>query len=386
MNYPDLYEIESLFSEDELAVRDTVRAFVNDHIMPGIRQWNREGRFPTELIAGMADLGLLGATIQGYGCAGVNYIAYGLIAQELERADSGFRSFVSVQNGLCMYPILTFGSPEQKDRWLPLLAKGEVVGCFGLTEPDFGSNPGGLITRARRDGDSWVLNGVKRWSTNASIAHLALVWAKDDEDQIRGFLIESGTPGYSAPEITGKWSLRVSVSSEIHLDDCRIPLRNELPAARGLKAPLMCLNQARYSIAWGAVGAAQACFEETLEYARTRIQFDRPIAGFQLVQAKLAQMWTDITNAQLLCLRLGQLMDRGRARPAAISMAKRNNVEMALRTARICRDILGASGICDDYNIIRHMNNLESVYTYEGTHDIHTLILGQELTGLAAFT
>ncbi len=366
-------------------VRDAVREFVAERIMPGIRQWNREGRFPSELIQPMARLGMLGAYLKGYGCAGVSYNAYGLMMQELEAGDSGFRSFVSVQNGLVMYPIFTFGTQEQKDRWLPKLATGEAVGCFGLTEPDFGSNPSGIITTARKVKGGYVLNGVKRWATNATIADVAIVWAKLD-GKIHGFLVEKGTPGFSAPEITGKWSLRVSVSSEIHLDDCHIPEENILSEAKGLKAPLMCLNQARYSIAWGAIGAARACLEETLEYAKTRVQFDRPIAGFQLVQAKFAQMWTDVTNAQLLCYRLGQLMDQAIAKPAAISMAKRNNVAIALNTARVCRDILGASGICDDYNIIRHMNNLESVYTYEGTHDIQTLILGQELTGLAAYT
>jgi glutaryl-CoA dehydrogenase len=385
MPLPDLYHIDSLFTEDELMVRDAVREFVADKIMPGVRDWNREGRFPVELVRPMANLGMLGAYLKGYGCAGVSYNAYGLMMQELEAGDSGFRSFVSVQNGLVMYPIYTFGTPEQKDRWLPKLAAGEAIGCFGLTEPDFGSNPGGIITTAKKVKGGYVLNGVKRWATNATIADVAIVWAKLD-GKIQGFLVEKGTPGFSAPEITGKWSLRVSVSSEIHLDDCHIPEANILPGAAGLKAPLMCLNQARYSIAWGAIGAARACLEETLEYAKTRVQFDRPIAGYQLVQAKLAQMWTDVTNAQLLCFRLGQLMDQALAKPAAISMAKRHNVAIALNTARLCRDILGASGICDDYNIIRHMNNLESVYTYEGTHDIHTLILGQELTGLAAYT
>ncbi len=384
MPLPDLYLIDALFTEEELMVRDAVRAFVADRIMPGLRQWNREGRFPVELVPEIAKLGMLGAYLQGFGCAGVSYNAYGLMMQELEHGDSGFRSFVSVQNGLVMYPIFTFGTAEQKNHWLPRLAAGEAIGCFGLTEPDYGSNPAGIITRARRQGKHWVLNGVKRWATNASIADVAIVWAKTDKG-MQGFLVEKGIPGFSAPEITGKWSLRVSVSSEIHLDDCRISADNILPGAQGLKAALLCLNQARYSIAWGALGAAQACLEETLEYAKSRIQFDRPIAGFQLVQAKLAQMWTDLTNAQLLCHRLGQLMDQGQAKPAAISMAKRNNVERALQTARVCRDILGASGICDDYNVIRHMTNLESVYTYEGTHDIQTLILGEALTGLAAY-
>ncbi|RJP77186.1 MAG: acyl-CoA dehydrogenase [Candidatus Zixiibacteriota bacterium] len=385
MPIPDLYRLDELFTEEQRLIQRTVRDFVDEKILPGVRQWNRDAVFPVELIPEMAALGLLGATIQGWGCAGVDYVAYGLIAQELERGDSGFRSFVSVQNGLSMYPLLAFGSEEQKDRWLPPMARGEVVGCFALTEPDFGSDPGGLITQARRTAGGWVLNGVKRWSTNATIADLAVIWAKDEAGVIRGFLVEKGTPGMTAPEITGKLSLRVSVSSEVHLDDCHIPAENALPGAVGLKTALMCLNQARYSIAWGAVGAALACFEEAVEYAQTRIQFDRPIAGFQLVQAKLARMWTEITNARLLVLRLGQMMDQGKAHHAAVSMAKRYNVQTALETARTCRDLLGASGIVDDYHVFRHMANLESVYTYEGTHDIHTLILGQELTGLAAY-
>ncbi|MCX6641110.1 MAG: acyl-CoA dehydrogenase family protein [bacterium] len=340
MPYPDLYQIESLFAEEELAVRDLVRNFVDERILPGVRQWNREARFPKEIVPRMAELGLLGATIDGYGCAGISYTGYGLIAQELERGDSGFRSFASVQNGLCMYPILNFGTDAQKEKYLP--------------------------------------------RTNGTVADLAIVFAKLD-GKIQGFLVEKGTSGFSAPEILGKWSLRISVTSDLNFDDCRIPAENILPRARGLKAALQCLNQARYSIAWGAIGAAQACFEEALEYAKTRVQFHRPIAGFQLVQAKLAKIWTEIVKAQLLCWQLGKMMDAGKCKPAAISMAKRNNVEMALKTARTCREILGASGIVDDYHVIRHMNNLESVYTYEGTHDIHTLILGQELTGLAAF-
>lgn len=385
MPLPDLYHIDELFTEEELMVRQAVREFVADKIMPGIRQWNREGRFPVELVPQMAALGMFGAYIKGYGCPGVSYNAYGLMMQELEAGDSGFRSFVSVQNGLVMYPLLTFGTKEQRHHWLPKLASGEAIGCFGLTEPDFGSNPGGIITTARQTSDGWVLNGVKRWATNGTIADVAIVWAKLD-GKIQGFLVEKGTPGFTAPEIQGKWSLRVSVSSELYLDDCHIPTENILPEAKGLKAALMCLNQARYSIAWGATGAARAVLEETLDYAKSRVQFDRPIAGYQIQQAKLAQMWTDLTNAQLLVFRLGQLMEQGQARPAAVSMAKRHNVAIALNAARLCRDLLGASGICDDYNVIRHMTNLESVYTYEGTHDIHTLILGQELTGLAAYT
>ncbi|MBU0519483.1 acyl-CoA dehydrogenase family protein [bacterium] len=380
----DLYHIDSLFSEEELMVRDTTRELVENELMPGVRDWNREGRFPVEMAAQFGELGILGATLDAYGCAGVSYNAYGLMAQELERCDSGFRSFTSAQNGLVMYPIYHFGSEGQKEYWLPKLATGEAIGCFGLTEPDFGSNPGGMITTARQEGHEYVLNGVKRWITNGTIADIAVVWAKLD-DKIQGFLVAKDTPGFSAPEIEGKWSLRVSVTSDLYFDECRIPEYNLLPEAVGLKAALMCLNQARHSIAWGVIGAAIACFEEALEYSKTRIQFDKPIGGFQLVQAKLAQIWTDITKAQLLCHRLGSLMDAGTAQPAAISMAKRNNVAMALNTARVCRDILGASGIVDDYHAIRHMNNLESVYTYEGTHDIHTLILGEKLTGIPAY-
>ncbi|TKJ40059.1 acyl-CoA dehydrogenase [candidate division LCP-89 bacterium B3_LCP] len=384
MSIPDLYNIESLFSEDELMVRDSVRLFVQDKILPKVKQWNREAVFPKQLIPEIADLGLLGAYLTGYGCPGISYNAYGFAMQELERGDSGFRSFVSVQNGLCMYPINAFGSDEQKEKWLPPMARGKKIGCFGLTEPDFGSDPSGMITTAKKQGSEYILNGTKMWITNGSIADIAIVFAKTD-DGVNGFLVEKGTPGFTAPEIQGKLSLRVSVTSELLFDNCRISAENVLPGAKGLKAALMCLNQARFSIAWGVIGAALACFEEALEYAKTRIQFSKPIASFQLVQAKFAQMWTEIVKAQFLCYRLGQLMDQGKATPAAISMAKRNNVHMALNVARTCRDILGAAGIVDDYHVMRHMDNLESVYTYEGTHDIHTLILGQELTGIGAF-
>jgi glutaryl-CoA dehydrogenase len=365
-------------------VRDLVREFVSENILPNIRMWNREGKFPVELVGKIADLGLLGAYMKGYGGAGISYNAYGFMMQELERGDSGFRSFVSVQNGLCMYPIFMFGTEEQKDYWLPKLCKGEAIGCFGLTEADFGSDPGGMVTTAHKDRGGYILNGSKMWITNGTIADVAIVFAKT-ESGIQGFIVEKGTPGFSAPEIRGKMSLKVSVTSELIFESCRIPADNILPKAKGLKTAFMCLNQARFSIAWGVIGAALACLEEALEYAKVRVQFDKPIAGFQLVQAKLAEMWTQIVKAQFLCYRLGQLMDKDEAEPAAISMAKRNNVHMALEVARTCRDILGAAGIVDDFHVMRHMNNLESVSTYEGTHDIHTLILGERLTGLAAF-
>ncbi len=384
MRILDLYQVESLFTEEELLVRDTVRSFVEKNVLPNVREWNREARFPVEMVPEIAALGFLGAYLKGYDCPGISYNAYGLMMKELERGDSGFRSFVSVQNGLCMYPIFTFGSEEQKNYWLPRMAQGKAVGCFGLTEPDYGSNPDGMITTGRRENGEWVLNGAKMWITNGSIADVAVVFARTDEG-IRAFLVEKGTPGFTAPEITGKLSLRVSVTSELIFQDCRIPAENILPGAKGLKAALMCLNQARYSIAWGVIGAALACFEETLAYAKERVQFTKPIAGYQLVQEKFSDMWTGIIQAYLLAHRLGQLMDQGKADPAAISLAKRNNVRTALYVARTCRDLLGASGILDEYHTMRHMNNLESVFTYEGTDHIHTLILGEKLTGIAAF-
>jgi glutaryl-CoA dehydrogenase len=381
----DLFDVDGLFTEEERMIRDTVREFVDREVLPVIGEHYREGTFPMRLIPKIAELGLLGCTLEGYGCAGMNAVAYGLIAQELERGDSGFRSFVSVQSSLCMYPIHAFGSEEQKTRWLPKMAKGELIGCFGLTEPDFGSNPSGMRTRATKQGDHYVLNGTKRWITNASIAHLAVVWARGEDDRIHGFVVERGTPGFEPREIKGKLSLRASDTGELILEGCRVPAGNKLPNTDGIKSALMCLNQARYGIAWGAIGAAQACFDEALDYAKTRIMFDKPIGGFQLVQNKLAHMATEITTAQLLALQLGRLKDAGRLKHWQISLAKRNNVAMALETARICRDILGASGILDEYQAMRHMCNLESVYTYEGTHDIHALILGEHLTGLAAF-
>ncbi len=382
----DFYRIDDLLEEEERMIRDTVRDFVSDEVLPIIDKHNREATFPSGLVPKMAELGLLGANIKGYGCAGLSSTAYGLIMQELERGDSGLRSFVSVQGALCMHPIHAFGSEEQREKWLPGMAKGKIVGCFGLTEPDHGSDPGGMETRARRDGDHFILNGNKSWITNGTIADVAVVWAKDDEGTVRGFLVEKDTPGYSTRDITGKFALRASVTSELAFEDCRIPADNMLPKAEGLKAALSCLSQARYGIAWGAIGAAMAVFDEALQYAKSRIQFERPIASFQLVQQKLAWMATEITKAQLLALRLGRIKDAGRVTPQQISMAKMNNVAIALDCARLGRDLLGANGTHDEYQVGRHMCNLEAVKTYEGTHDIHVLILGQELTGIPAFS
>ncbi|MGE5178712.1 MAG: acyl-CoA dehydrogenase family protein [Bacteroidota bacterium] len=380
----DYLEIDGLFSEEEIAVRDTIRQFVTDRVMPIIEKHNREGTFPAHLIPEMAELGVYGANIQGYGCPGLNNVAYGLIMQELERGDSGLRSFVSVQGGLCMYPILAYGSDEQKNKYLPEMAKGKVIGCFGLTEADYGSNPGGMITTAKKDGGSYVLNGSKMWITNGGVAHIAIVWAKL-EGRIRGFIVENGTPGYSTRDIHGKFSLRASVTSELSFQDCKIPEKNILPNVDGLKGPLGCLNQARYGIAWGGLGAAMACYHEALEYSKTRIQFDRPIAGFQMVQEKLAWMIREITKGQLLALQLGRLKDAGKVKAHHISLGKMNNVEVGLKCARLAREILGASGITDEYQCGRHMCNLESVYTYEGTHDIHTLVIGEAVTGIPAY-
>ena len=384
----DFLQLDSLLSEDERLVRDNTRAFVEDNVIPIIEQCNRDARFPRELVRPMGDLGFYGATLSGYGCAGLNNVEYGLLTQELERGDSGIRSFVSVQSALVMYPIHAFGSDEQKNHWLPKLATGEKIGCFGLTEPDFGSNPGDMRTRARQDGDSYILNGEKMWITSGSIADVAVIWAKldDSTDSIRGFLIETDRPGFSARDVHGKFSLRASVTSGLSLQDVRIPAANLLPKSSGIKSPLMCLSQARYGIGWGAVGAAMACYDTALQYALQRRQFrNQPIASHQLVQEKLVWMATEITKAQLLSLQVGRLKDAGKAQFQHISMAKRNNVWMALECARTARDILGANGIVDDYPIMRHMMNLESVNTYEGTHDIHTLILGQHLTGIPAF-
>jgi len=381
----DYFGIEAHLSEEQRMVRDMVREWVESKFLPIVTQHHRDGTFPLEVRKDLGAMGVFGATLQGYGCAGLDSVAYGLIMQELERGDSGLRSFASVQSGLVMYPIYAYGSPAQKERWLPRLQSGEALGCFGLTEPDHGSDPGGMKTRARRDGDGYVLNGTKLWITNGSVADVAVVWARTDEGEIEGFLVERGTPGFSTLDIHGKFSMRASITSELSFQDCRIPAENRLPGVRGLKGPLSCLSQARYGIAWGAVGAAMACYDWALQYARTRIQFGKPIGAFQLVQQKLVWMVTEITKAQLLCLELGRLKDAGRVRPQQISMAKMNNVQMALDTARMARDILGAAGIVDEHPVIRHMLNLETVNTYEGTHDIHVLIIGRDITGLDAF-
>ncbi len=381
----DYFLLDAELSEDERMIRDSVRSWVDETVLPIIEDYYQRAEFPTQLVPQMAELGLLGANLpETYGCAGINNVAYGLIMQELERGDSGIRSFASVQGALVMFPIYAYGSEEQRRYWLPRLARGEAIGCFGLTEPDYGSNPGGMQTRAIKDGNHYVLNGTKMWITNGSIADVAVVWAKLD-GVVRGFLVEKGTPGFSAPEIKNKHSLRASVTSELVFEDCRIPAENLLPEAHGLKAPLSCLTQARYGIAWGAIGSAMACYDEALNYAKMRIQFDKPIASFQLVQQKLVYMITEITKMQLMALRLGRLKDQGQARFTHVSMAKRNNVYHALQIARLARDILGGNGIIAEYQSMRHMCNLESVITYEGTHDIHTLIIGEDITGIPAF-
>ena len=382
----DFYRIEDSLAPEERIARDTVREFVEKEFLPVVvKHVRQDGSFPMELVPKLAELGLFGANLHGYGCAGMNNVAYGLVMQELERGDSGLRSFASVQGGLCMYPIYAYGSEAQKERWLPRMAGGEVVGCFGLTEPDYGSNPGGMLTKAVRKGDRWLLNGTKRWITNGSVADLAIVWARTDDD-IQGFLVERGMRGFEARDMKGKFSLRASITSELFLADVEVPEANRLPGAKGLKGPLGCLSQARYGIAWGAIGAAQACFSEALRYAKERIVFDRPLASLQIPQQKLAFMATEITKAQLLALQLGRLKDAGKLHHSMVSMAKMNNVDVALQIARLARDMLGANGIVDDYCSMRHMVNLETVRTYEGTHDIHTLILGKELTGLDAIT
>jgi len=384
----DFIDYDTLLSDDERLVRDNTRKFIEDNLIPIIEQCNRDGRFPKELIKPMGELGFYGANLKGYGCAEMSNVEYGLMTQELERGDSGVRSFVSVQSGLCMYPIYAFGSEEQKQKYLPGMAKGEILGCFGLTEPDAGSNPGAMRTRAKKDGNAYVLNGEKMWITSGSIADIAIIWAKveDENELIRGFIVPTSTSGFKAADVHGKWSLRASVTSSLSLQDVRIPSENLLPKSGGLKSPLSCLNQARYGIAWGATGAAMACYDCALQYSQFRKQFhDMPIAGHQLVQEKLVWMISEITKAQLLALQVGRLKDAGKAKPWHISMAKRNNVWMALECARMGRDILGGNGIADEYPIFRHMANLESVKTYEGTHDIHTLIIGEHITGHAAF-
>jgi len=380
----DFYHLDELLSPEEKMTREAVRQFVQREVIPNVERHFQNESFPTELVPRMADLGIFGANLKGYGCAGMNNIAYGLIMQELEAGDSGLRSFASVQSALAMYAIYSSGSEEQKNRYLPAMAQGKLIGCFGLTEPDHGSDPGGMETRARRDGRGWVLNGTKRWITNGSIADLAIVWAKIDEG-ITGFIVEKGTPGFTTSDIHGKFSMRASITSELVFEDVRLDQSHHLPDARGLRAPLSCLTQARYGIAWGAIGAARSCYHCALDYVKSRKQFSRPLAGYQMVQRKLVDMLTEITKAQLICLRLGQMKDAGTMRPEHVSFAKRNNVNAALEIARMARDMLGANGIVNEYPVIRHMLNLETVNTYEGTYDVQTLILGRDITGASAF-
>jgi len=387
----DFYNIDSVLSEDERAVRDSVRRFVDERVLPIIGRCYVDGRFPKEILPELAELGVFGANLpEEYGCAGLNNVAYGLIMQELERGDSGLRSFASVQGALAMYPIFAFGSEEQKKKWLPRMAAGEVVGCFGLTEPDYGSNPSGMITMARQQGDgSWILNGAKMWITNGSTAQIAVVWAKTNDDpsekSIRGFIVPTDSAGFTARDQKGKLSLRASDTSELVFQDVHLPADALLPKSGGLKSPLMCLTQARYGISWGVIGAAMACFEEASEYSKQRVMFDRPIGGFQIQQERLADMLTEIVKAQLVSLHLGRMKDAGTYTPQQVSLAKRNNVSMATDVAREARRLLGANGILAEYSAMRHMANLESVYTYEGTHDVHSLVLGQAITGLSAF-
>jgi len=384
-NGVDYFNVESLLTDEEILIRDTVRDFTSKEIIPIIENHNREATFPIQLIPKMAELGLLGTTLSSkYGCADLNYVSYGLVTQELERGDSGIRSFVSVQSSLVMYPIFTFGSEEQKDKWIPKLASGSAIGCYGLTEPDYGSNPAGMISKAKSVDGGYILNGAKMWITNGSIADVAIVWAKLD-GVVRGFLVEKGMKGFSAPEMKGKHSLRASVTSELIFDNVFIPEENILPKTEGLKNALMCLNQARYGIAWGVVGAMMACYDTALNYAKSRIQFSKPIAAYQLTQQKLVYMLTEISKSQLLNLQLGRMMDKSTAKHFHVSLAKRNNCEKALDVARVAREVLGASGIIDEYPIMRHAANLESVKTYEGTHEMHTLIIGENITGFSAF-
>ncbi len=382
----DFLDFDSLLNDEELMARKTARQFVDEQVIPIIEKHNREATFPMQLVPQLGTLGFFGANLKGYGCAEMSNVAYGLVMQELERGDSGLRSFVSVQSALVMYPIHTYGSDEQKEKWLPRLQSGNALGCFGLTEPQFGSNPGGMLTRAVRRGNCYVLNGEKMWITNGSIADVALIWAKCEDDRIRGFLIEKGTKGFTTKDVHGKMSLRASVTSGLAMNDCEIPADNLLRGVAGLKGPLSCLTQARYGIGWGAIGAAMACYDTALQYAKTRKQFqNKPIATHQLVQDKLVFMITEISKAQLLALHVGKLKDQNRLDPTHVSMLKMNNVWIAMETARKARDILGANGIVDDYCVMRHMNNLESVYTYEGTHDIHRLVIGERITGIPAY-
>jgi glutaryl-CoA dehydrogenase len=387
----DLFNIDAALTEEERAIRDTIRRFVDERVLPIIGDCYVDGRFPDELIPEMAELGVLGANLpEEYGCAGLSSVAYGLIMQELERGDSGIRSFASVQGALVMYPIFAFGSEAQKREYLPKLAKAEMIGCFGLTEPDYGSNPSGMITRAREQADgSWIINGSKMWITNGSRAQIAIVWAKvgdsTDDSAIRGFVVPTDTPGFQAFDQKGKLSLRASHTSELVLTDVHVPADALLPLSKGLKSPLMCLTQARYGISWGVLGAAMACFEEAVSYSKSRVMFDRPIGGFQIQQVRLADMLTEIVKGQLVSLHLGRLKDAGNFTPTQVSLAKRNNVDIATNVARETRRLLGGNGILAEYSAMRHMANLESVYTYEGTHDVHSLILGQAITGLNAF-
>jgi glutaryl-CoA dehydrogenase len=381
----DFLDLDRLLSDEERLIRDTTRSFVADRVLPEVAGWFERGELPRELAKELGDLGLLGMHLQGYGCAGTNAVSYGLACLELEAGDSGARSFVSVQGSLAMYPIWRYGSEEQKRRWLPAMAAGEVIGCFGLTEPDFGSNPAGMRTSARRDGGDWVLNGTKMWITNGGIADVAVVWARTEDEGVRGFLVPAGTHGFSTRDIERKLSLRASVTSELVLEDCRLPADAVLPEVRGMRGPLSCLNEARYGIIWGSMGAARACFQSALEYATTRVQFDRPIGGFQLTQQKLADMLVELSKGTLLALHLGRLKDEGRLAPEQVSLGKLNNVREALAIARTARTILGANGVTLEYPVIRHANNLESVLTYEGTSEIHQLVIGQALTGVSAF-
>jgi len=382
----DFIDLDSALNDEEKLVRQTARKFVDNEVLPIIEKHNREATFPMHLVPQLGELGFFGANLKGYGCAEMSNVAYGLMMQELERGDSGLRSFVSVQSGLVMWPIYTYGSEEQKKKWLPALQSGKAIGSFGLTEPQFGSNPGGMLTHAAKKGGKYVLNGEKMWITNGSLADVSVVWAKCEDEKVRGFLVEKGTKGFKAWDVHGKWSLRASVTSGLALTDCEIPADNLLPKVEGLKGPLGCLNQARYGIGWGGLGAAMACYDTALQYAKQRKQFaNKPIASHQLVQDKLAWMITEISKGQLLALHVGKLKDAGRADHTHISMLKMNNVAIALETARKARDILGANGIVDDYCIMRHMTNLESVSTYEGTHDIHKLVIGERITGISAF-